>query len=1012
MTDAPGSPYKGLTPFEDSDLDALFFFGREREREIIVANVIAARLTVLYGPSGVGKSSVLNAAVARELRALPEQPVVVAFDNWSDDPVQALAAALAEAAGVDAEGTLADTAGTALARHSDVYLLLDQVEEYFTYHPEGGWLGEELGTLLGRGMRANVLLSLREEELAKLDRFKGRLPGLFGNVLRLDRLDHAAARSAIVRPVERWNELTGERVGVEEALVEAVLEDVGSGRVEEALGVRTGGERENGSGAVEAPFLQLVMQRLWDVEREAHSGELRESTLRRLGGAPRIVAHHLEGAVADFEPNQRDVVARLFHHLVTPSGTKIAHAVPDLAQYVGVGESELQPILTKLAASRILRPLDRTPGGEDRYEIFHDVLADPILAWRSRHEGERAVARERAAARRRHRRLAVIAATSLALLAVVAAIALFALAQRSQARQDARTAQARELAATALTQLPVDPELALLLAKRAVEVESTPRVEDVLREALVQSRVRDLLPLKDTARTLAAGVKRLFVVTRAELLTLDERLRTRDRNPVRGRVLGVHSGSLLTLDGKTLSMRDLETGEVQRVRIPVDEVAPVRDTELGTVIGQLRVPKVRLATVGPKRTLLAVSDRSSRVVIVNLLTGDPRYPLEQGAPVTALAFSPGSRLIAVGCADGTIRVWRVGVGTLFATLRAPKIKRITSLEFSPRGTLVAAGSSDGTARIWNVTTNSAVATLTGHTTRITDLAFSPDGFSLLTSSTDGTARVWKADTGRSLAVLRGHSEAVTAGTFTADGASVATAGADRTLRVWDAQAQRELTPLKNLRRPVTRALFVDAGHIEAVTDDGRAHELDARTGRELGVEKAKAEQRDPRAVIEGTTVRIGRDVVLRGHTRNVTSVRFSSDGARVVTASRDGDVRLWDARTGELLRTLREHLGTVAHAEFSPDGRWIVSAGPSTAGLWASDTGRLQFFLRGHEARLTSAAFDPTGTRIVTAGRDGTVRVYHCEICASGEALLDVARARLRLTGRQFTADERERFGL
>jgi len=60
----PESPYKGLASFEDSPLDAMLFFGREREREIITANLLAARLTVLYGPSGVGKSSLLRAGVA------------------------------------------------------------------------------------------------------------------------------------------------------------------------------------------------------------------------------------------------------------------------------------------------------------------------------------------------------------------------------------------------------------------------------------------------------------------------------------------------------------------------------------------------------------------------------------------------------------------------------------------------------------------------------------------------------------------------------------------------------------------------------------------------------------------------------------------------------------------------------------------------------------------------------------------------------------------------------------
>jgi len=79
MTVAPTSPFKGLSAFEDSELDALLFFGREREREIVVANLIASRLTVLYGPSGVGKSSLLRASVAPSLRELPEAPLTTGF---------------------------------------------------------------------------------------------------------------------------------------------------------------------------------------------------------------------------------------------------------------------------------------------------------------------------------------------------------------------------------------------------------------------------------------------------------------------------------------------------------------------------------------------------------------------------------------------------------------------------------------------------------------------------------------------------------------------------------------------------------------------------------------------------------------------------------------------------------------------------------------------------------------------------------------------------------------------
>ena len=63
---APESPYRGLRPYTEAE--AAFFFGREAEGEIVAANLLGARLTLLYGPSGVGKSSILLAGVVSRLR--------------------------------------------------------------------------------------------------------------------------------------------------------------------------------------------------------------------------------------------------------------------------------------------------------------------------------------------------------------------------------------------------------------------------------------------------------------------------------------------------------------------------------------------------------------------------------------------------------------------------------------------------------------------------------------------------------------------------------------------------------------------------------------------------------------------------------------------------------------------------------------------------------------------------------------------------------------------------------
>ena len=186
VAEAVRTPYKGLSPFDDTEHDALLFFGRERDTEIVVANALASRLTVLYGPSGVGKSSLLRAGVVHSLRKLTDMdPIAVAYySSWAGDPLggieEAVRGALTETFGGDpgdAAGDLADRldAWTA-ALGCELCLVLDQFEELFLYHEEGGLL-EALPELVTRpGLRVNVVLGIRDDELAKLDIFKAAHP--------------------------------------------------------------------------------------------------------------------------------------------------------------------------------------------------------------------------------------------------------------------------------------------------------------------------------------------------------------------------------------------------------------------------------------------------------------------------------------------------------------------------------------------------------------------------------------------------------------------------------------------------------------------------------------------------------------------------------------------------------------------------------------------------------------------------------------------------------------------
>ena len=270
----------------------MLFFGRDHERDAVVANLAGEQAHVLYGPSGVGKSSLLRAGVAQRLRAVTGTPTIV-HDAWADEPAEALAASV-RAACPDLGPTagLVDTVAAAAQQHGEVYLLLDQFEDYFAHHPDGS-LGHELPELLSRpGLRVNVLIALRDDALAELDVFTGRLPGLFGNLLRLERLERREARSAVVGPLERFGELTRGSYEAEPALVEALLDEVAV----EPPGLN--GDATAAAGdPVEAPFLQLVLERLWDVESAAGSTSLRLETFRRLGGAEPILRDHVQGTL-------------------------------------------------------------------------------------------------------------------------------------------------------------------------------------------------------------------------------------------------------------------------------------------------------------------------------------------------------------------------------------------------------------------------------------------------------------------------------------------------------------------------------------------------------------------------------------------------------------------------------------------------------------------------------------------------------------------------------------------
>ena len=159
------------------------------------------------------------------------------------------------------------------------------------------------------------------------------------------------------------------------------------------------------------------------------------------------------------------------------------------------------------------------------------------------------------------------------------------------------------------------------------------------------------------------------------------------------------------------------------------------------------------------------------------------------AGVLGVAFSPDSRWLAAGCADGMVRIWDTRDPAGKARELPGHIGTVERVVFLPDGRLASAGgiwfgSEFGEVKIWDLSTG-RVLDLRGHTDLVWGLAYSPDGRRLATGSLDGTIKLWDTTTGEEVFTLRGHTAGVICVAFSPDGRRIASGSWDRTVRVWD-----------------------------------------------------------------------------------------------------------------------------------------------------------------------------------------------------------------------------------
>ena len=922
------NPYKGLRAFEETD--AADFFGREELIEQLVERLGMIRFLAVVGPSGSGKSSVVRAGLIPALR----RGAIPASEGWriaemfpGPRPLDGLEAALLRSSSDPPASLIEQLAHDEHGLHravlrllppdgSELVLLIDQFEEVFTLVEDEAARSHFLGCLEAAAnephSRLRIIVTLRADFYDRPLLYRGFAELFKSRVEAVIPLTVEELERAISGPAKRVD------VSLEPGLVAAMLADVAEEpgalplmeyaltelferRVGRVLSLDAYREIGGVSGALGRRAEELYAELDDDGKEAAHQlflrmvalGEGTEDTRRRVFRSEVSsldVNQQAMAAVIDTFGASRqfsfDRDAKTGHPTIELAHEAMLTAWPRLHRLIDDAREDLR-LERRLSVGAgdwieaVRDPSFLLSGSRlDQVETWRatSTLAltpdereflDASLAERERHRAdeEARAARERDLERRSVRRLRTVVAVLAVAALVAGGLTIFALRQSSRAEQEERRAEARELAAASVANLDADPELSILLALEAIE--------------RTRSADGSVLPEAEAA-----------------------------------------------LHRSVIASRIVDT-------VP----------DLGGAVDWS--PAGVFVTEGP--------EDSGLIDIREAATGDRALPAFKGhdVDVNDVQFSPDGSVLATAGDDGDLRLWDPRNGTLLA--EAPGDGGVMGPSFNGVGTLVAASWVDeGVVRIVDPATGRtlqtirpgeptipfvpfdtslspdggevAVSNLVGEQATVFDVAsgrrlfdltnrygvqwvaWSPDGRHIATAGNDASARIWDAETGELDAELIGHAAGVITVDWAVDSTRLVTAAADGTAKVW-------------------------------AIDDGGAHQLMTLVAQE---------------------------------TRSGTLATFSPDGRRVLTGdiginavkiwdvSRSGDAELTNLPTGEI---------TPVDAVFLPDGRLAASTDEGSIALWDATTGQRVRTIGsggGGSEAVAGIAVNGDGTRIAT----------------------------------------------
>jgi WD40 repeat protein/transcriptional regulator with XRE-family HTH domain len=605
--------------------------------------------------------------------------------------------------------------------------------------------------------------------------------------------------------------------------------------------------------------------------------------------------------------------------------------------------------------------------------------------------------------------------TGALVVALVLAVASLFFARQSQ--MATHLATSRELAAAAINNLDVDPELSILLALKAESKVHTPEAENALHRSILASRVQLVLhhdaevwnvifspdgkqvataSQDKTAKIWDAATGKLLITLRGH------------RESVNGIVYSPDGKRIATTsDDHTAKVWDADTGKVlltlsghanivhriafspdgsRIVTTSVDGTAKVWDASTGREFLTFSGHGDMIADVAfsPDGKRVATTHQDGKVRVWDPISGKELLvlPVEEGQYLNGVAFSPDGNFIAeAGDGVNLVNVWDADTGQVILSSNLGHASTLLDIAFSPDAKLAASVGWDRQAKVWDATTGQTLYTLSGHTSYINGVAFSPDGTRLATASFDHTARLWDITPAKeTLFISVDPAVSLSYGFYYAsDGIKVVTANPeDMVTKIWDGISGKESLILSGQGEPTFQPTFSPDGKMMAGNNGSTILVWDTETGEELAR--------------------------LAGHTEQVQSVAFSRDGTRLASGGSDNRVIIWDLLTGKALFTLAHNptLEGILSVAYSPDGNQLISGDYNgVAIVWDTSTGKKIFTLPGQDTIL-DVIFSPTGKQVATANFDGIAKIWDI---ATGKEVLTLTGHDNAVTSLAFTPD-------